>query len=303
MKQIFILVFSTIVFHSSGQYQIDLLPRSSPAKSISQVIGYTQIKIDYSSPKVHNRDIWGELVPYGQVWRAGANEATTIEFNEDVLVDGRKLPKGKYSFFIEPNSKRTWTCIFNHVTDQWGAFDYKKGNDALRLPVKTKMVDFSEQLIYGIESKDYDHGCITMHWENLAIEIPIQTAYVSHLITAVDKKSRELEAPLDWIVLLQGAEFLLEQDTLLKQARNWINQSEKLSHGVYDWKAQYYPKSFILSHLYWVKARLELESANPCHAITYLQKLREEPNSFYSVPSMKLDIDSLLDQAENLCKR
>lgn len=125
-------------------------PKSSPEKATGTINGAT-IEINYSSPSVRGRKIWGELVPFDQVWRAGANEATTFETNKDLIIEGTKLPAGKYSFFVIPNEKEC-TIIFNKEAKQWGAYKYDEKKDQLRVKVKPKTQEISsvEKLVYTI---------------------------------------------------------------------------------------------------------------------------------------------------------
>lgn len=109
------------------------------------------ITVEYSSPRVKGRVIFGDLVPYGEVWRAGANKNTTVEFDKDVTVNGIELAAGKYGFFVIPNKDEKWTVIFSNKNDSWGAYDYKESNDALRIEVKPTLIDnFKEELTYAI---------------------------------------------------------------------------------------------------------------------------------------------------------
>ena len=101
--------------------------RVSPKASIMQVVGFAEVEINYGRPGVKERKIWGELVPYNKVWRAGANEATTIRFGSNVEIEEKQLPAGTYSFFVIPN-KNEWTLIFNKVGEQWGAFEYNESD-------------------------------------------------------------------------------------------------------------------------------------------------------------------------------
>ena len=129
--------------------QDDKAARPSPPAKATAIVNGKTITIDYSRPSVKGRKIWGELVPYGQVWRAGANETTAFTLSADAQVDGKNLPAGKYAFFVIPNEKE-WTVVFNK-TIKWGAFSYKQEEDVLRInvPVK-KSKSFAEQLTYNI---------------------------------------------------------------------------------------------------------------------------------------------------------
>ena len=146
-----------------------LEPKPSPAATATGKIGAASVTVSYSSPAVKGRAIWGGLVPYGQVWRAGANEATTVEFTKDVKVDGKTLPAGKYGFFVLPMEKQ-WTVIFNNVPKQWGAFKYDEKQDALRVVVMPrKAAAMAERLAYEVQPTG-----LLLRWENLEALVPIK---------------------------------------------------------------------------------------------------------------------------------
>ena len=145
-----VLLFALILFTNSSQAQNNKKDlRISPKAAVIQTVGFTEVRIDYSRPGVKKREIWGKLVPYDAVWRAGANEATKITFSTDVTVEGKKLKKGSYSLFAIPG-RNDWTIIFNKVADQWGAFEYNESEDALRVKVKTEKAIWQEWLSYTI---------------------------------------------------------------------------------------------------------------------------------------------------------
>ena len=142
----------------------------SPADSAVGNIGNATVKIRYSSPSVKGRTIWGGLVPYDKVWRAGANEATTIEFSKDVIVEGKPLKAGKYGFFAIPHAGN-WVIIFNREPMQWGAFNYNEKMDALRINVKViQVLSSRERLKYSV-NKDG----ITLSWEKLEVPVNIKS--------------------------------------------------------------------------------------------------------------------------------
>ena len=142
--------------------------RVSPKAEIMQQVGYTDIKIIFSRPGVKGRTVWGKLVPYNAVWRAGANEATKIVFSTDVTIEGKNLKKGAYSFFAIPG-KNEWTLIFNKVSDQWGAFEYNESEDALRIKVKPEKGNWQEWLAYTITKTNDSSAVIRLEWEKLKI--------------------------------------------------------------------------------------------------------------------------------------
>jgi len=139
--------------------------RPSPAASSEFKVGAATIKINYSAPSVKGREIWGKLVPYAQVWRTGANEATTFETDMDIKVEGKSLPKGKYGLFTIPG-KDEWVIIFSKNAAQWGAFSYKESEDILRVKVRPGLSSaFTE--VMKIEGKV--DGSVSIKWEKLEI--------------------------------------------------------------------------------------------------------------------------------------
>lgn len=125
------------------------------------------VTLEYGRPNVKGRTIWGGLVPYGKVWRTGANEATTITFGADVTVEGETLAAGTYGLFTLPGEGE-WTVIFNQVADQWGAFDYDSSKDVLRVTVEPRDHDMVETMDFVIEG-----GEVVLRWEKLAVPFAV----------------------------------------------------------------------------------------------------------------------------------
>ena len=150
-------------------------PRPSPKASVMQTIGTVEVTITYSRPAVKGRMIWGELVPYDKVWRAGANEATTFAVGQDVTVDGQKLPAGTYSLHAIPG-KAEWTVIFNKDAKQWGSYSYDAAKDALRILVKPEAGEMKEWLTFSITPVAPDSGKVTLAWEKLRVSFTVKTA-------------------------------------------------------------------------------------------------------------------------------
>src|SRR3979411_2698680 len=123
------------------------LPRQSQHALLTQRIGITDITINYHRPLANSRQIWGKVVPYGQVWRAGANENTTIQFTDPVSIEGKSLDRGFSGLHLRP-AENEWTVIFSKVSSAWGSFTYKDSEDALRVTVKPQPADFHEALAY-----------------------------------------------------------------------------------------------------------------------------------------------------------
>ena len=142
---------------------------ASPPEVVTGKINDATISINYGSPSVKGRKIWGELVPFNKVWRAGANEATTFETDKEIMIEGSKLPAGKYSFFIIPNETES-IIIFNKDAKQWGAYKYKDKNDQLRVTVKQQIASTSvEKLTYSISGNG-----IVLSWDIWNIPITIK---------------------------------------------------------------------------------------------------------------------------------
>ena len=145
--------------------------RVSPPATATATIGTNTITIVYRSPLVKGRPIWGELVKYDEVWRTGANEATTITFTQDVTIEGQNLPKGTYSLFTIPTAEQ-WTIIFNVNETQWGAFKYDQSEDALRVNVKPTMVEtVQENLLFEVIPDAIPNtGIVRLKWEKLQVD-------------------------------------------------------------------------------------------------------------------------------------
>ncbi|MFV8343911.1 DUF2911 domain-containing protein [Flavobacterium sp. XS2P39] len=143
-------------------------PSSTKEVATGKINGAT-ITINYGSPSVRGREIWGQLVPFNQVWRAGANDATTFETDKELIVEGSKLPAGKYSFFVIPSEKES-IVIFNKEAKQWGAYKYKENEDQLRVTVKQEVAKATtEKLVYSINKDN-----IVLSWGNWNIPISVK---------------------------------------------------------------------------------------------------------------------------------
>ncbi|MTB50232.1 DUF2911 domain-containing protein [Lewinella sp. W8] len=146
----------------------------SPRKELSGAVAGVPVTINYGSPAVNGRVIYGDLVPYAKVWRTGANEATRITFGEDVAVgaEGETLPAGTYSLFTLPDSRDSWTIIFNKVPDQWGAYDYNAAEDALRVSgVSMPNEDKAERMDFTIDGE-----MVKLMWDDLIVGFPVAKA-------------------------------------------------------------------------------------------------------------------------------
>ena len=203
--------------------------QASPAASVSQDLGLSSVKIDYHRPAVKGRKLWGGLVPYGQVWRAGANEATTITFSDPVQVDGQPLAAGSYAFFAIPGPER-WTLIFNRTARQWGAFKYDAAQDALRIQAQPRTGAREENLTYAIRVAGPDTLRVDLAWDTLTVGFDLALAahdrYWAYL-----EKTLAGAGPEEWQPLNQAAAYCLQSDTHLDRAMAWVERSIQIKPG------------------------------------------------------------------------
>ncbi len=146
--------------------------RVSPPATATGSVGETTVTINYSQPAVKERTVWGGLVPYDEVWRTGANEATVFEVSTDISIEGETLPAGKYSLFTIPSAEGPWTVVFNQTFEQWGAYDYNADDDVLRIEASPEMVeDHMEKMTFMIEGNN-----VVLRWEKLKLAFSIDPA-------------------------------------------------------------------------------------------------------------------------------
>ena len=203
--------------------------RVSPACSVSQDIGVSRIELSFARPAVKGRKIWGGLVPFGEVWRTGANGATVLTFSHAVRIAGKEVPAGSYGFFAIPGEK-TWTLILNKNAKQWGAYDYKKEEDQLRWEATPQAGPFLEYLEYRVLPQDTGNAIIELGWEKLRVSFPVafdtRAIYWAHLEDTLNK------APdTDWVPWYQAARYCQEQGLEPQKALAWIEKSLKIGES------------------------------------------------------------------------
>jgi len=167
---------------ATGETLMLNLPRASQHAQVVQRIGLTDITINYHRPLANGRQVWGKLVPYGQVWRAGANENTTITFTDPVTIEGQPLDKGSYGLHMIPGENE-WTIIFSKDAAAWGSFSYKQDNDALRVTVKPQTTELHDALAYDFDDVKPDSTMVTMRWDKVAVPFKVQVR-VNDIVTA-----------------------------------------------------------------------------------------------------------------------
>ena len=167
---------------ATGETLMLNLPRQSQHALITQRIGITDITIDYHRPLANGRQVWGKLVPYGQVWRAGANENTSIRFTDPVTIEGQPLEKGTYGLHMIPGESQ-WTVIFSKDSMAWGSFSYKQDADALRVTVKPQPTELHDALTYDFDDVKPDSTVVTMRWDKVAVPFKVHVN-VNEIVTA-----------------------------------------------------------------------------------------------------------------------
>lgn len=174
LKYCLAMTMGALLLSSSVYAQKDKSKRASPPETATGKVDGATITIDYSSPSVKGRKIWGDLVPYDKVWRAGANEATIFTTDKDIKVDGKSLPAGKYSLYAIPGEKE-WTIILNSQTGQWGikmdgSTTEDPAKDVVKVMVKPmKAKSFTEHLTYTVDGKGF-----ALAWENVEVWVPVK---------------------------------------------------------------------------------------------------------------------------------
>ena len=199
------------------------LPRQSQHALITQRIGITDITINYHRPLANGRQIWGKIAPYGQVWRAGANENTTITFSDPITIEGQPLDKGTYGLHMVPGENQ-WTVIFSKASTAWGSFSYKQEEDALRVTVKPQTAELHDALAYDFDDLKPDSTVVTMRWDKIAV--PFQVAVkVNDIVTASLHTQMRGYAQYYWQGWDDAAGYLLANKTNLDEALKDEDQS------------------------------------------------------------------------------
>ena len=200
-----------------------VLPKASQRATVSQTIGLTEIAITYDRPLVNGREIWGKLVPYDSVWRAGANENTVLAVSSPVRVGGRELPAGRYGVHMIPAANE-WTVILSKQADARGSFSYDPKEDAVRLTAVPVAAPFQEALGYTLDDPGTGSVVATLHWEKLALPFTIEVDPKRVVADSLRQQLRGL-ARFSWQPWVQAAAWCAANDTNLEEAVDWAQNS------------------------------------------------------------------------------
>lgn len=218
------------------------LPQVSQGASVKQTIGLNDVTITYSRPGVKSRKIWGGLVPYGSVWRTGANAATTIQFGEDVLVEGQPLPAGTYSLHTIPGEKE-WTLIFNKEANLWGSYSYDAAKDAVRVKVTPIPGPAQEWMQFRFEDLSINSARVVLVWENLQVPFTIKNAVDTNTkVVGMLRDSIAKAKPDEWQAYYRGGNYLVQNKIYLDDAGAWLDKAIAINPApaTHYAKARYY---------------------------------------------------------------
>ena len=222
----FLLVSITLLFAAGlcqAQSALLDLPRKSQNAQVTQTIGITNVTVKYSRPLVNGRKVWGGLVPYGEVWRAGANENTTITFTDSVSIEGKPLDKGTYGLFMIPTADQ-WTVIFSKTATAWGAFTYKPEEDVLRVTVKPAASDFNDALVYVVDQLTPDSALVTLRWDKLAVPFKVAVDVPKTVEASLAKQFRGI-VQYTWVSYDDAANYFLDAKTDLPEGLKYADLS------------------------------------------------------------------------------
>jgi hypothetical protein len=242
-------------------------PRPSPNAVINQVIGVTDVSIAYSRPGVKGRVIWGELVPYGQVWRTGANEVTSITFSDDVKINGNELKAGTYGIHTLPG-KDEWDVIFSGNTKVGGGSNFVKENETLRIKVKPVTNSHVERLQFTFDDVDDKSAMVSLTWEKLKVSFKLETETQELTLT----KAREM---VDWNTPMSAATYCLQNNVNLDEAMNWINASTIIAENYWNMR---------------IKAQLQAKLGKEKEAVATMEKAIDYGTKMESAP---FDFDAM----------
>jgi len=205
-------------------------PQASPAATVTQTIGIAKVTVDFHRPGVKGRPVWGAMVPYGEVWRAGANENTTISFSNEVTVEGKTLAAGTYGLHMIPTAS-TWTVIFSANATSWGSYYYKPEEDALRVTVTPQPAEMCEWLTYEFGEFTDNSATLSLRWEKL--RVPVKLTFNTNAIVLNHIRTQHLRgmASFGWQGYNQAAQFCLKNSFELEQALAWADRSIALQEN------------------------------------------------------------------------
>jgi len=230
MKKV-VLLLALLLNSLTFQSQI-VTPQPSPKCILNQMVGLTDVEIEYSRPGVKGRNVFGDLVPFGKVWRTGANSNTTISFSEDVIIDGKTLKKGKYALFTLPRVE-SWEVIFYSKTDNWGTPEvWDEADVAVRATVVPQMLNKNvENLTIDINNLDNNFGYLNVSWEKTLVSLKFEVPTQKTAMASIDKIMAGPSAG-DYF---SAAQFYLQSNGDMTKALTYVNKALELNKATPYW--------------------------------------------------------------------
>jgi hypothetical protein len=216
-------VWLTGVSGAEAQSAMLNLPRVSQRAEVMQRVGITDITIDYARPLVRGRKIFGGIAPYGKVWRAGANENTTIALSDPITIDGHALAKGTYGLHMIPGES-SWIVIFSRNSTAWGSFTYDQAEDALRITVHPQTIADQDVLSYTIDDPTLTSAAVTMRWEKVAVSFKVEVD-TPELVAASLRNQLRGRAQFEWEPWSEAATYLLDNHLNAEEASKYAQAS------------------------------------------------------------------------------
>ncbi|WP_454881854.1 DUF2911 domain-containing protein [Sphingobacterium detergens] len=236
-KKFFAIAFAAALMFTANESFAQLkLPAASSAQTITQGLGIENVTLNYSRPSMNGRKIFGELVPYNEVWRTGANTNTTLTFEGDVSLNGHKLTAGTYALFTIPN-KNEWTVIVSKNTKQWGAYTYNQSEDAFRFNVKPQNLSSPvETFTISFDNVTPTDAVLTLAWEKTAIKVDLKVNQQAKIIASIDEAMKGEKKPY-----FAAAQYYFNNNLDQNKALTWFDEAAKAqpkaAHVLY-WKAK-----------------------------------------------------------------
>ncbi|MFN7987552.1 MAG: DUF2911 domain-containing protein [Thermoanaerobaculia bacterium] len=215
---------------SPGLAQVPLqLPAASPKASVTQRIGLTDVTVRYSRPAVNGRKVWGALVPFGEVWRTGADENTTLSVSAPFTVGGKTLPAGTYGLHAIPGEKE-WTVILSNEAAAWGSFSYDAKEDAVRFTAAPREGPPEERLLFTLADPTDHSVAVTLAWEKLRLSFPLEVDTKAVVLASLKEQLRGLPR-FGWQGWNGAAAWCVRNDTALDQAEEWVDRSIRMNRN------------------------------------------------------------------------
>ncbi|MDT0644484.1 DUF2911 domain-containing protein [Zunongwangia sp. F363] len=227
----FILILMLLCASSSGALAQIETPQPSPSAKIEQKIGLTDVSIEYSRPNMRGREIFGNLVPYNEVWRTGANENTSISFSDDVMINGEKLPKGEYSIYTIPKQGE-WEVIFYTTTDNWGLpQEWDENNIALKATARAQQLPFDmETFTIMVDELHNDGATLNFIWANIVAALPFEVPTDAKATASIEKVMSGQPGPNDYFA---AASYYHDQKKDMDKAYTWIQKAAEANEGAF----------------------------------------------------------------------